>query len=112
MVKLLVQDCNGGMAPDMTSGSMSLLAVDRSISQLIGFNDPVTTTDSSRLIHLDFLRGFMTHCTQAILDPNIKAVMRTGLIRTAFTVCFYFLGFNPALALPSLLPEQYLRPIY
>lgn len=85
-----------GMKLNMDASSMSLVAVDRSISDVIGFdghNAIPYSSGSSQLTNLEILNTFITHCTRSMLEPNIKAVMRTDLIKTAFSVCYCIIRF-------------------
>lgn len=81
-------DAVANMPPDMTGTNMSLVAIERSIAQLIGSKDTIAQcTDGSNLKNLGLLDHFVNRSTESILNPKIKVVMKTGLIRTAFTVC-------------------------
>uniref|UniRef100_A0A093V207 Sterol regulatory element-binding protein ECM22 n=1 Tax=Talaromyces marneffei PM1 TaxID=1077442 RepID=A0A093V207_TALMA len=76
----------GSMSPDMTGTDMSLVAIERSITHLIGSKDIATAlcVDGSSLTNLRFLNHFVNGSTASILNPKIKVVMQTGLIRSAF----------------------------
>lgn len=75
------------ISPDMTGTNMSLVAIERSITHLIGSkHTTMQCMDGSNLTNLGFLNHFVNGSAESILNPKIKAVMKTGLIRTAFTV--------------------------
>lgn len=79
------------MSLDMTGANMSLVAIERSITHLIGSGDIATQCpDESNLTNLRFLNHFVNGSAKSILNPKIKVVMKTGLIRSAFTVCLAF----------------------
>lgn len=72
----------------MTGTNLSLVAIERSIIHLIGSGDTtMRCMDDSKLTNLGFLNHFVNGSTESILDPKIKVVMKTGLIRSAFRVC-------------------------
>jgi hypothetical protein len=81
------------VAPDMTGTNMSLVAIERSITQLIGSKDTaIQCMGGSTLTNLAILNHFVNGSTESIINPKIKVVMKTGLIRSAFTVCLTFRG--------------------
>lgn len=83
----------GSISPDTTGTNMSLVAIERSITHLIGLKDTaMQCMVGSNLTNLGFLNHFVNGSAESILNPKIKAVMKTGLIRTAFTVCLTFEG--------------------
>ncbi|EED21413.1 C6 transcription factor, putative [Talaromyces stipitatus ATCC 10500] len=74
------------MSPDTTGGNMSLVTVERTITQLIGIHgSPKSIDGSTQLTNLGFLNHFVTESTESVLNPKIKTIMKTGLIRSAFT---------------------------
>jgi hypothetical protein len=85
----------GSISPDMTGTNMSLVAIERSITHLIGSKSTtIQCMEGSNLTNIGFLNHFVNGSAESILNPKIKAVMKTGLIRTAFTVCLTFEGVN------------------
>lgn len=84
-------DAVANMSPDTTGINMSLVAIETSIDHLIGSKDTVMQcTNRSNLTNLRLLNHFVKGSAEAILNPKIKVVMQTGMIRSAFTVCLTF----------------------
>jgi hypothetical protein len=78
--------------PDTAMSTMSLASIERTIGQLLGMDERYCDIlfrlgpDTSRLTNLAILHHFITHSTENVPNSSFRMILRTDLIRTAFTV--------------------------
>lgn len=81
-----------GFKPDTAVSTMSRACMERRLGQLLGMDEPSCDLlcrmgpDPSRRTNLAVLHHFITYSTETIPNLSLQMIMRTDLIRTAFTV--------------------------